>query len=478
MRQIYHNANIVLAWLGRDEDNQAERAVAAFHEIGASCCKNKGISVDNLDQVDDILTLMPKRTFELDRDDDESWSAVAWLLSLSWFNRLWVFQEVNSGPVVAMLCGRHSLDWNLVALTAAYIMCIPSLVMKSRMPISHINNACFMRDRHFHTKMELSTTLHRSRHLLCSDPLDKIYAMLAMPQFATMKPPWKADYSKSKLGLYCEVEKRYVLELKSLAILSCVQHTGGIDEAFPSWVPQWDQTCLCNTIGSRGDFEWNAGESSPGSASVDSNDRPLVAHALEVDHVVSEQNTEEPCWFDSGSLLQDHPMLDFWRSQTVQPTLYMTGESVVDVYSLLFTAGAHLIGGRKAVADITGFQAYFLAYIKHLSDLFKQSSKLRFDNVEGADRGVWDMYQRRARNASWHRSFFTTKKGYMGLGPNAIRPGDLVCVFFGAEVPHILRPKDGHYQLVGDAYVHGIMEGEAMAKLEARELQEKVFEIR
>lgn len=66
----------------------------------------------------------------------------------------------------------------------------------------------------------------------------------------------------------------------------------------------------------------------------------------------------------------------------------------------------------------------------------------------------------------------------MGLGPNALRPGDLVYVLFGAETPHILRPENGHYQLLGDVYAPGIVEGEGMAKFEAGELEEIVFEIR
>jgi hypothetical protein len=51
----------------------------------------------------------------------------------------------------------------------------------------------------------------------------------------------------------------------------------------------------------------------------------------------------------------------------------------------------------------------------------------------------------------------------MGLGPNAMQTGDVVCILFGCKVPYILRPVDGHYLLVGDAYIHGIMDGEAMA---------------
>lgn len=45
--------------------------------------------------------------------------------------------------------------------------------------------------------------------------------------------------------------------------------------------------------------------------------------------------------------------------------------------------------------------------------------------------------------------------------PLFAQPGDLICVFDGAQVPSVLRPShDGQYKLIGDCYVDGLMEGE------------------
>ncbi|KAH7410571.1 heterokaryon incompatibility protein-domain-containing protein [Cadophora sp. MPI-SDFR-AT-0126] len=64
---------------------------------------------------------------------------------------------------------------------------------------------------------------------------------------------------------------------------------------------------------------------------------------------------------------------------------------------------------------------------------------------------------------------FVTRHGYVGLGPGYgqehTRPGDLICIFYGARVPFVLRPRpDGQtgYILVGEAFVYGIMDGEIM----------------
>lgn len=61
-----------------------------------------------------------------------------------------------------------------------------------------------------------------------------------------------------------------------------------------------------------------------------------------------------------------------------------------------------------------------------------------------------------------NRCFFTTDSGRVGLGPCYAKPGDVVVVLFGGPFCFVLRPKGPHYQLIGDAYVHGVMAGECV----------------
>jgi len=52
---------------------------------------------------------------------------------------------------------------------------------------------------------------------------------------------------------------------------------------------------------------------------------------------------------------------------------------------------------------------------------------------------------------------FITSGGHLGLGLSAMLPGDKIAVLFGAELPFIRRQDDeGYYQIIGEAYVHGI----------------------
>jgi tricorn protease-like protein len=67
------------------------------------------------------------------------------------------------------------------------------------------------------------------------------------------------------------------------------------------------------------------------------------------------------------------------------------------------------------------------------------------------------------------------------LAPAQCQKGDLVAVLAGGKVPYILQPKasasispgeDGNlgrcYTVLGDAYIHGIMDGEALKEVEQR----------
>lgn len=71
----------------------------------------------------------------------------------------------------------------------------------------------------------------------------------------------------------------------------------------------------------------------------------------------------------------------------------------------------------------------------------------------------WRLMATRCSN----RRLFASNWGYLGLGPAAILVGDIIAVILGLDTPLVLRSVgiDG-YQIVGEAYVHGIMDGEAM----------------
>ena len=73
-------------------------------------------------------------------------------------------------------------------------------------------------------------------------------------------------------------------------------------------------------------------------------------------------------------------------------------------------------------------------------------------------------------NACTGRRLFATTKGYIGTGLAELEIGDHVYILAGGPRPYVLRPVEDAerpctFQLVGDSYVHGLMDGEAVAHL-------------
>jgi hypothetical protein len=61
------------------------------------------------------------------------------------------------------------------------------------------------------------------------------------------------------------------------------------------------------------------------------------------------------------------------------------------------------------------------------------------------------------------RKAFCSQKGYKGLVPADAKEGDLLCVFLGSNLPSVVRKvEDERYRLIGEAYIHGFMDGELM----------------
>ena len=61
-----------------------------------------------------------------------------------------------------------------------------------------------------------------------------------------------------------------------------------------------------------------------------------------------------------------------------------------------------------------------------------------------------------------HRRFLITKNGYMGIGPRETKVGDSIVILQGHRAPIVARyAASTHGRVVGESYIHGIMEGEA-----------------
>jgi hypothetical protein len=98
----------------------------------------------------------------------------------------------------------------------------------------------------------------------------------------------------------------------------------------------------------------------------------------------------------------------------------------------------------------------------------------------GIDSANMALVRRSVEACTPNRRFFVTRRGYCGLGPVDAQPGDQIFVLAGAGLPFLLREagerrvnglgKIKAHSLVGECYVHGIMDGEGFDKARAKKV--------
>ena len=116
--------------------------------------------------------------------------------------------------------------------------------------------------------------------------------------------------------------------------------------------------------------------------------------------------------------------------------------------------------GRIAFNKLITQSADFIIAGKQLSSYFPSASVASAEDL----RNPLEQIFRFART----RRLMVTLDGMLGFVPHDAQQGDSIFVLLGCNVPIILRAVGkGHHKVVGGCYLHGIMEGEAMERLEA-----------
>lgn len=82
---------------------------------------------------------------------------------------------------------------------------------------------------------------------------------------------------------------------------------------------------------------------------------------------------------------------------------------------------------------------------------------------ESINKSIIAAFEARIEEVKSCRRMFATEKGYLGMGTKSIEKDDEVWLLKGASIPMMLRRIDnGHYTLIGEAYVCGVDEKEAL----------------
>ncbi|KAH8699399.1 hypothetical protein GQ44DRAFT_718196 [Phaeosphaeriaceae sp. PMI808] len=301
--------------------------------------------------------------------------------------------------------------------------------------------------------LDLLTALSRVRTMQCIDARDKVYATLGV---VTDGITITADYMLSTSEVFRSVTARCIKERNDLSVLDLC--SGASTSSYPSWTVDWTNDSELRTPLLKQVYGWADSTfyttGGPAQLTIRFDNQYLVLSLI-------------------GAIVDSISFV----GKPLNPKLH--SYEFLDVEDSIFSAWLpHLTGhdGRlrsnilcKIQYKPTGESMRLACRRTLLLDVFLSQDpwipkRITVDDFE--DLSTEDIDDDLIRNGNflqfWHgRTFFATPQGYIGLAPIECCIGDIVCIFFGAVTPYILRPTgDGRYNFVGECYVHGIMDGE------------------
>ena len=533
MRQIFAAAHEINIWLGLSNESSDrfftwlynfEASLGELIHVGPEETPQEALrKIDSLEETIDYSkygSVMPQ--------GQENYLAMKEFFERPWFRRCWVIQEVAECPNIRVRCGRHEISWDVVALAATwYARSAITFVNPSSGSSGAANQAALLRDRRFHraSAPQYLDFANHVRSFEATDPRDKLYSLFSLPVHTDSEDMpgdfqnlhgllgIKPDYTISMYDAFRRfalATTRFWQDMRILLYTNHLSDDGHIPLDLPSWVPRWDQE-------SGVDLQFSASlpkgsgsfDDDPSNLkSIDLNQTTLKTFGTQIGRVVANSEILEP-------------MLFIPRVQVPWPTRTSWLRILLKDCSNAYPKGAssssvNLVTARAAVLtcdsaspsssdpneldqNTVGFIALHETLLSEADAGAGDGESMLDDEVlspaspnrqhlsflanfvpeETKSNASWDFGIRAAR-ATRGRRYFETAEGYVGLGPRAMREGDVVAICWGSYFPLVLRQspsKERHWQFVGCCYLYGWMGSDAAQWLHDRKSEMTEWEL-
>ncbi|PVH79337.1 HET-domain-containing protein [Cadophora sp. DSE1049] len=448
---------------------------------------------------------------------DKRWNAIIksliLLLQKPWFLRTWIIQEVALAKNAVVLCGTQSASWDDFYCVVKYAIDVD--YFSSTMPelYSSIQNIERARrnlalDR-YPRPLDLLASFQIFQATDARDKVFGLYSLINPSDLAVLE--LQPDYGLDVIKVFTRAAVDCIAAEGNLDVLSF----GGQDclpdhTKLPTWVPDWsyrDRTKplmqrFLTDLSSEGNQWPCTWKSATGSSypvvEIAKDDGFISISGYIHDRVVETGGILEKEYYDSqpghpaleiNTLMQKcAEVLEKWEdlSGMKDNIPYRTGESAWDVYWKTFHAGSYTHGDEQSTKD--AFEKWY-QHFRESHTLFNLGGDA-VEEIENSDAGTlskviagvglvgklsykaskmgWNMYFSMkkippSRIAAFHRVMFKTEEGHVGISSKHIKEGDAIALFQGGKLPLVIREVEegGSWHIVGDAYIHGIMNGEA-----------------
>ncbi|EMR81044.1 hypothetical protein ACHAPC_000969 [Botrytis cinerea] len=479
MGRIYKHAFNTVIWLGRWESSS---------DSAVQLLKNINVTLQFIQVNIDFKNF---ERMQLPRSDSETWHALWRFLSHPWFTRLWIIQEVMLSSNPWIMCGDNLLMWDVFSSAVNHLStCGIFQWLQAKFAIiedlSDFGDTSqtvleLTRQREFYrmasTRIHIFENLVSTRGAQCFDPRDKIYGLLGVCRDADRFDIRYTDFTEHQL--YHEVAIRALTgDLQTLTPSRFFKSIDHESLDLPSWVPDWRKRRQTNELGiynTNGSFKIKLNRV---YVTINNESRnELRMRGISFDSLIKTSVTiTHPDLTYLNPHADNKSLLELWtfvsklehypNSHTVFYAFWQTlvgsktdsgklpcPDSFAEIISLLLDAST---GQSPSLSGQTYSPRQQKPHGKgrlELGSLAQRVPGQTFEEVREAMKFVLK-----------NRKLGITGKGYFGLFPRYAEKGDMIYVMDGCDVPYLLREADGEgrFRLVGECYVFGIMDGEAV----------------
>jgi hypothetical protein len=427
------------------------------------------------------------------------WPALSALFSQSYWSRGWIIQEIAAAENLHILYGGTSMTWDFFITTlhmlhnqnvgSLFVLASPEHVPRTlSVRGSNILALSYVRDKvQQQGSMSFEDLFDFAIKSEVTRPKDKIYSLLGIADYAAQYT-LLGKYQNSVQSIYIDTARHFLSQNDPFRFL----HRAGVGHRrktsnIPSWTTDWNHPTGATPL-------WRGHETYPYRAcgntvpdiKIRLNSLELECSGEYIDQIGrcgryqpldDETETELSEKARQRALVLEDAIL--WADLS-SPNIYPNGQSRTEAlwrtwigdrskwtrpapseYAASFEAFNRI--HKYARLGLDGVGQSFDVTIEASYPRIKSEnlrSQIQEDNKQSIDFSASTGFGIQGRMFS-----ISEEKGYFMLVPELARVGDVICILWGAQTPFLLRRKsevDRRWELVGECYVHGIMDGEGL----------------